>query len=264
MKHIVFRSTLLLLALCLTTSSAYAEEEKKVRIKKLIVLDGEHDGKQIHRVFIDEDGERHELGADHHFAWIADHHRGSGTFLGVQLSDLTPELRAHFGAQEDSGVMVSKVVDDSPAMKAGVQVGDIISTVDGESVTSGAALARAIRGHEDGDSVVLEVYREGRITQITTALEVREGMGAGPMQMHHRLMSGSMPHVRQIMVRCDDGEDCDFDFDYNGEAINLQSFDCGSEECEVKVECNESGCDCTVNGESRDCSEIPGVHELHN
>ena len=40
---------------------------------------------------------------------------GGGAFLGVQLSDLTAELRTHFGVPDDAGVLVGKVVDGSPA-----------------------------------------------------------------------------------------------------------------------------------------------------
>ena len=50
----------------------------------------------------------------------------SGKVLGVGLTDLTPELREHFGVGGDAGVMISRVVEDSPAAKAGLRVGDII------------------------------------------------------------------------------------------------------------------------------------------
>ena len=49
--------------------------------------------------------------------------RLSGGYLGVELVDLTPELREHFGAPRDVGVMVGRVEPGSPAARAGLEVG---------------------------------------------------------------------------------------------------------------------------------------------
>src|ERR1700674_1056075 len=62
---------------------------------------------------------------------------GTGTlakrgYLGVELSELTPELRAHFGAPESAGVMVARVAAGSPAEKGGLNVGDIITSLYGQ------------------------------------------------------------------------------------------------------------------------------------
>ena len=56
-------------------------------------------------------------------------------YLGVSLLDLTPELREHFGRKE-TGVMVLRVTADGPAAKAGLQVGDVITAIDGIAVDS--------------------------------------------------------------------------------------------------------------------------------
>src|SRR5262245_15606747 len=48
----------------------------------------------------------------------------AGGFLGVQLIGITPELRQHYGVPKDAGVLVGAVEADSPAAKAGIQVGD--------------------------------------------------------------------------------------------------------------------------------------------
>src|SRR5204863_4895709 len=61
---------------------------------------------------------------------------GKGAFIGVSVVDLTPELREFFGASKDSGVLVSSVADHGPAAKAGVRVGDVITSVDGKAVAS--------------------------------------------------------------------------------------------------------------------------------
>jgi membrane-associated protease RseP (regulator of RpoE activity) len=99
---------------------------------------------------------------------------GWRTYLGVQLVDLTPELRTHFGVPEEAGVMVSSVVEESPASRAGIQTGDIITAVDGEPVQRSFELARRIGGHEDGDTVDLETWRDGKVLSLAAVLEEHE------------------------------------------------------------------------------------------
>src|SRR6185503_6643365 len=101
---------------------------------------------------------------------------GKRAYLGVSLVDLTDELREHFGAPKDTGVLVSSVEDGSPAEKAGIRVGDIIVGVDGKDVESSGDLRRGLREKKEGDTVRVEVMRgRARQTLVTTVVE-REGM----------------------------------------------------------------------------------------
>jgi len=99
---------------------------------------------------------------------------GKRAHLGVSLTDLSSELREHFGASKDSGVLVGSVEDNSPADKAGVKVGDIILSVDGKEVSSSGDIRRALREKKDGDSVRVEVLR-GRSRQMLVASVVERG-----------------------------------------------------------------------------------------
>jgi len=224
---------------------------------KKIVVECEGDDcaeghKIIRKVWTGEDGETMELGDEdifimkgaHHGEHMMDLHKlhGKGGFLGVGLTEMTPELRAHFGVPEDAGVMVSKVMGESAALKAGIQVGDIISGVDGESVGSAGALAKAVGAREAGETVNLELWREGFVQNVAATLEAR-GAGEGMEKRH-------------VMIFCEEGEDCEGAH----ELPDLSQYDCGDEEpCEVKVECKEEGCECTVNGQSADCALFPGL-----
>jgi membrane-associated protease RseP (regulator of RpoE activity) len=94
--------------------------------------------------------------------------RGPRAYLGVSLSNLTPELREHFGAPKTAGVMVESIQKDSPAEKAGVRVGDIVLSVDGDDVTGASDLRKLLQEKKDGDSVRIEVLR-GRARQTLVA-----------------------------------------------------------------------------------------------
>lgn len=175
---------------------------------------------------------------------------GAG-FLGIMLTDLTPELRTHFGVPEDAGVLVAKVIDDSPAQRAGLQVGDVITLVDAESVASGGELARQIAGHAAGETVALEVWRDGRAQRLGATLEERQGTAGRflPLGPRFHLRHGDGP-MRRIEVICRDG-DC------SDRHARTSDFDCdGADECEIRVLCEDGACSCTVNGEDADCKAI--------
>ena len=97
---------------------------------------------------------------------------GPRAYIGVSLMNISPELREHFGAPKDAGVMVESVQADSPADKAGVKIGDIILAVDGKDVTWSGDLRDALREKKDGETVRIEVLRgRSRQTLVTTVKE---------------------------------------------------------------------------------------------
>jgi membrane-associated protease RseP (regulator of RpoE activity) len=129
----------------------------------------EGDGKKVekHRVVvINKDGKQQVIEGDGPLM-----KRG---YLGVALLDLTPELRAHFGAPEDAGVLVSKVEDGSPADKAGLKVGDILTSVDGSEVKSSWDVGAKVRRMDDGKQIPLSVLRNGRSQNLSATIVERE------------------------------------------------------------------------------------------
>jgi membrane-associated protease RseP (regulator of RpoE activity) len=95
-------------------------------------------------------------------------------YLGIGLTDLTPELRTHFGVPQESGVMVSKIDAGSPAEKAGLKVGDILTAYDGKPVASSFDLRQRVRAADDGAAATLEVWRGGKVQTVTASLEKRD------------------------------------------------------------------------------------------
>jgi membrane-associated protease RseP (regulator of RpoE activity) len=95
-------------------------------------------------------------------------------FLGVDVIDLTVELRRHYGAPADRGVMVSAVAEDSPAAAAGVLVGDILLRFDGEPVVGADSFRSAVRGQRAGQQVEVELYRAGDRQALVIEMAERE------------------------------------------------------------------------------------------
>ena len=100
---------------------------------------------------------------------------GKRGFLGVDLLELTRELRRHFQADEDAGVLVAHVEAGSPAAQAGLQVGDVLTAIDGKPVKSSWSLRELIAPRKAGDVVSLDVVRDGDRRQLQATLVEREG-----------------------------------------------------------------------------------------
>lgn len=140
-------------ALAAPPELAAAAADADAETREVVVLTKVEDGKGAPRVFT------HVLG---------------GGFLGVELMPLTSELRAHFGVPADRGVMVARVVEDSPAARAGLEVGDVIAGVEGKGVESPWDLTMAVRGKQAGETARLEVWRGGRGLDFDVTIEERE------------------------------------------------------------------------------------------
>ena len=79
--------------------------------------------------------------------------------IGVATAALTEQLGDYFGVSERKGLLVTSVSENSPAAKAGIKAGDVITEVDGERVAAAGELVRAINRKETGE-VTLTVVRD--------------------------------------------------------------------------------------------------------
>jgi serine protease Do len=98
--------------------------------------------------------------------------------IGVSTVELTKQLADYFGVPAGKGVLVTSVVEDGPAAKAGVKAGDVITAVDGQEVDSPGDVSRVISGKKEGD-VTLTVIRNK--SQQTFRVTPREGGFTGTM-----------------------------------------------------------------------------------
>jgi len=122
--------------------------------------------------------------------------------LGIELTSLNEGLRSHFGVPKDAGILVAGVTPEGPADVAGVKVGDVITSIDGEEVTTFSSLARKIRQKSGGDVVELEIYRDESPLVLTATIEER-----------------SRSEVEMSNFFMEDCDEFEFDFDFDEEAV---------------------------------------------
>jgi serine protease Do len=98
--------------------------------------------------------------------------KGSVTrgWIGVQIQPVTPDIADGLGLKKASGALVSEPQVNSPAAKAGIESGDVIVSVDGNTVTDARELARKIGTLAPGTSVKLGVVHQGQEKAVTLTL----------------------------------------------------------------------------------------------
>jgi serine protease Do len=91
-------------------------------------------------------------------------------WLGISIQDLTPELAGQFGVRDTNGAVVTKVFEDSPAAKAGLQRGDIITTYNGKSVKDSVALRMMVADTLPDATVPLTVIRDEQSQKLSVTI----------------------------------------------------------------------------------------------
>src|SRR5690606_6248057 len=82
-------------------------------------------------------------------------------WIGVQIQPVTAEIADSLGMKKAEGALVAEPQRDGPAAKAGVESGDVITSVNGQVVKDARELARTIGGLAPGASVKLGIFRKG-------------------------------------------------------------------------------------------------------
>lgn len=98
---------------------------------------------------------------------IAEFPLGEGGYLGVETVEITKDNFAKYGLREVRGVAIDKVLDGSPAAAAGLQAGDVIIAINGDSITSSRKLTRLMSEVSPDHAVKLTVLRGGSEREIT-------------------------------------------------------------------------------------------------
>ncbi|CAN5668502.1 DegQ family serine endoprotease [soil metagenome] len=96
--------------------------------------------------------------------------KASHARLGVVIQDLNQTLAESFGLPKPDGALVSNVAADTPAAKAGLKAGDVITQVNGEPIIRSGSLSSRIGLSSPGDKVKLTVWREGSARDMDVTL----------------------------------------------------------------------------------------------
>lgn len=96
-----------------------------------------------------------------------------GSYLGVDITDVTPERLAALKLKDERGVEVTTVDQDAPAGKAGIREHDVILTMNGTVVESAAQLRRMIRETPPGRVVTFGLSRDGQLSTVQVQLADR-------------------------------------------------------------------------------------------
>jgi serine protease Do len=114
---------------------------------------------------------------------IVEHGKVTRGYLGVHIQDVTPGLAKQFGLNQGGGVLIGDVSPDTPAAKAGMQKGDIVTALNGQPVTAANQLQVQISQMAPGASAKLTIWRDGKSRELTVNLgqlpETAEKAGAG-------------------------------------------------------------------------------------
>lgn len=112
-------------------------------------------------IYVDHDGD----------TYVRDYpERTRGAHLGVVLEDVSKPLAAQTGVDRPRATLISDVVADSPADRAGLRRFDIITAIDGKPDASPGVVRETIRARKPGESLSLHVLREGKPLDITVPL----------------------------------------------------------------------------------------------
>ena len=130
-------------------------------------------------------------------------------FLGVSLQPLDKELAEAFGLDQTHGAVVAQVVPDSPAAKAGLQAGDIITAYNDKQVRSASSIRNEISMMTPGTVIDLTVNRNGRIMHIPVTLGSRTEVSAESSQTAQKLgidVENLTPEMRRKLSLSPDDE----------------------------------------------------------
>ena len=123
---------------------------------------------------------------------------GNNRRIGVSTQQLTRQLADYFGVKE-GGVLITTVNEDSPAAKAGLKAGDIITAIDGEKVEGSGDLSRAINKQKEGDVTLTVVRDRNQRTVKVTPTKAEAPMGfPGNRTLNRQVIRDS---IRNSIVR---------------------------------------------------------------
>jgi len=119
-------------------------------------------------------------------------------WLGVESSEVTPQIAGQLKLPAERGALVGKVLPDSPAAKAGLKENDVITEINGQRVEGAAQFRRMIREIPSGRTVQFTVWRDGRSQTLSATLGKSEEGHKFRMQAAPGAYSFTMPELPEV------------------------------------------------------------------
>ncbi|MDF7676372.1 Do family serine endopeptidase [Neisseriaceae bacterium ESL0693] len=91
--------------------------------------------------------------------------------LGVVIQEVNYDLARAFGLDRASGALISQVIDSGPAAKAGLHIGDIVQSINGEEINNSSDLPVMVGLLTPGSKIALSVWRQSKAQQIPVVLD---------------------------------------------------------------------------------------------
>jgi len=119
-------------------------------------------------------------------------------YLGVQMQDITPELAQAFGIEDNrGGAVVTNVIKDSAAEKAGLKVGDVVTAVDDVSLLNADNLRNTIGLLMVGQTIKLDIIRDGKEKTLKAKVTEVQSSKTQTGDVHPKLRGATFGDIEQ-------------------------------------------------------------------
>ena len=139
-------------------------------------------------------------------AQLKEHGKVTRAWMGVQVQPVSAEIADSLGLKKAQGALVDQPTDGSPAAKAGIVAGDVITAIDGTPVKDSRDLARKIGSMAPDTSVKLTLVRNGQIKELSMTLGTMPGerTAMNQQQDESQPQNAAVPHLGLTLAPASD------------------------------------------------------------
>jgi len=118
-------------------------------------------------------------------------------YIGASIQDVTPDIASSLGVNAREGALVADLTPGGPAERAGLKPGDLVLKADGHDITSASDLTRQVGLARGGDTIRLEVRRNGQVHEV----DIKSGIRPEEAALRNRALGKSGPDASGAAAR---------------------------------------------------------------